>query len=267
MAKTYVQASVKNGNLIRWTSASFPLKTYIAPFRWYRAKNEAHIYRQMVEDALNYWSRVSNGVISFQLVESLMYSQVNIDWKRVDRKALGCCHFGFDKVGRLYSAEVEIGLSDGILHADYMDKNEVYHTILHEIGHALGLGHSPYKQDMMYTPHQYGVITLSEGDIETINWLYNLKSGMTLEEICNNYKIKASNFDELISKIKQNKNSGSVNSKNNFSFARKDLLSEQDKISELKKYKMNLQNISISGNVQNYLKQSFINYNQGNKKK
>lgn len=62
--------------------------------------------------------------------------------------------FQYNRANQLYSAEVSIGLTEGLVHADYMDEGEVYHTILHEIGHAVGLGHSPFKKDIMYTPHQ-----------------------------------------------------------------------------------------------------------------
>ena len=42
--------------------------------------------------------------------------------------------------GSLKGIGVQIGISDGIIHKQYMDENEVYHTILHEIGHAVGRG-------------------------------------------------------------------------------------------------------------------------------
>lgn len=249
--KTYLNGSVKNGNIMRWSIN--PLIVYIAPMKFYSKQGQDAKYRKMVMDALNLWSAASGGQIQFRITNVLLESNINVDWKRVDRQALGHCYFNWDPMGRLYGAEVSIGLTDGLIHKQYDNDTEVFHTILHEIGHALGLGHSPYKEDIMYTPHQYGNASLSANDKHSIQWLYRLPAGAPVRKIAEKHSIATStDIDSVIRKIDAEKVSGKPIQKNQPQQNR-DLLEESSNIGDLKRYNMLLQNISLSSNVKNYL--------------
>ncbi len=254
--KTYLQESVKNGRLIRWTM--MPLKVYIAPMKFYSKQGQDAKYRHFVKQALDEWHKVSNGKVSFVVVDQLLASNVNIDWKRVERQALGCCYFHYDKMNRLYSADVAIGLTEGLVHADYMDEGEVYHTILHEIGHAIGLGHSPFKNDIMYTPHQKGISHVGPGDRLSINWLYTFPSGKTISEIASAYHVAGSDIDEIVAKIisKQAKTEFEKVKDNITPQPERNLLEEQENIANLRKYHMALQNIKISNDLTEQIRKS-----------
>ena len=213
-------------------------------------------YRHMVIRALEEWQKATRGKISFKVVNTLLESNVNIDWKRVERKALGHCYFSFDGANRLYGAEVAIGLTEGLVHADYMDESEVYHTILHEIGHAIGLGHSHNKADIMYTPHQRGVNSISQGDVLTVNWLYSLPQGATTAEVASRYGIGGSDIDEIITKFINKKTPSEFEKvKSSVKIPKRDLLEEQETLANLRKYHMALQNVQISDEMKKF----FIN--------
>lgn len=248
---TYLNGSIKNGNVMRWPVNT--LTVYIAPMKFYSKQGEDHKYRKMVMDAFSVWAAATGGKLRFKITSNLYDSLINVDWKRVDRQALGHCYFNWDSQGRLAGAEVSIGLTDGRIHKQYDSDIEVYHTILHEIGHALGLNHSPYKSDIMYTPHQYGVSALSENDKYSINWLYRLQAGASVKQLASKYGIStATDLDAVIRKIDAKNNSHEENSRMQITVKR-DLLEEASNIGDLKKYKMMLQNISIAPNVKDYL--------------
>lgn len=251
--KTYLQESLRNGRIMRWT-CKMPLKVYIAPMNFYSKQGQDARYRAMVKKALETWQSTTKNKVSFTVVDKLYDSQINIDWKRVERKALGHCAFDFDGASRLFSADVSIGLTDGLIHQEYSDDGEVYHTILHEIGHAVGLGHSPFKSDIMYTPHQKGILTVSAGDALTVNWLYTFPQGATVSEIASKYGVSGNDIDELVAKImeKRAEAKGIKTGDNTNPVIRRSLLDEQDSIANLKKYHLSLQNITISDEAKKF---------------
>lgn len=238
---------------MRWTY--MPLVVYIAPMNFYSKQGQDYKYKNMVIKALETWQKASAGQIQIRLAEDLLSSNVNVEWRRVDRKALGHCLFNYDTQNRLFSAEVSIGLSDGIIHQQYMSDDEVYHTILHEIGHALGLGHSPYKSDIMYTPHQYGMVNLSQNDCASLQWLYRLPQGATVNQIASKYGVGGSNIDEVIARVvEKGYKSEFEKIKEGINIApKKDLMEEHSNIGDLKKYNLSLQNIHLSPKVTSYL--------------
>lgn len=248
---TYLDDCFNKGKLSRWADNVMPLKVFIGKFNWYKSAgaSDEYKYTQMIIDAFNTWETLSCGVVSFERTTNLYDSNINIEWKRVERKSLGSCTFNFDKQGRYYSAELSIGLSDGILHKQYMDENEVYHTILHEIGHSVGLGHSKTKGDIMYVPHQYGTVNISKNDLETLKWLYKLPVGKTQNEILAQYSsYNAVSIDDLVQKIiKNGYKSEFEKTKESLmnSSVSKDLLKENENIGDLKKYLMQINNIKI----------------------
>lgn len=249
---TYVNDCFNRGKLARWPDNVMPLNVFIGKFNWYKSKgtNDEYTYTQMVIDAFNIWETLSGGLVSFNRTNNIYESNINIEWKRVDRKSLGSCTFNFDKTGKYYSAEVSIGLSDGIIHHQYMDENEVFHTILHEIGHSVGLGHSKTKGDIMYVPHEYGVVNISQNDLDTLKWLYKFPVGATQEQILAMYpNIPAKSVDDLVLKLKGGSKPKSEFEKTKdallYSAPQKDLLEENANIGDLKKYLMQLNNIKV----------------------
>ncbi len=149
------------------------LKVYIAPLKIpYYAETE-NKYRNMVIQALDNWTDACDKKLRFKITDHLYDSNINIEWRRIDKQALESCYFQYDNSGNLFSAEVNIGLFPNMIDESIDYDTEIYNSILHCIGIDLGVPQTNNQEDIMCIPHQVGKIKPSENDNKAICKLYN----------------------------------------------------------------------------------------------
>ncbi len=174
---SYIEnALFENGVAIKYQK--MPVAVYIEPGPYF----------DFAKKALYAW-QISTGVTSFGLVKNAHSAQMTIEF--VDTQ--------FDKKQNQYMQTGTTGyeIKSGFINKSFIKilttadgkkvhDEVIYHTLLHEIGHALGIaGHSEDGGDIMSTANSLTSSTLSNKDIKTVQMLY---SGANLQQNSTLYK-------------------------------------------------------------------------------
>jgi len=130
----------------------------------------------LVERAIQEWNvylRLNNINLQFQTSASMPQGDIVIHWVKVGRTYEGMCKYVSVINDTIKKISIDIGLQN-----EYSGKNttelSIYCAIMHEFGHALGLGHGVEIDDIMYVPHQKNISVPSENDIYVLKKIYGL---------------------------------------------------------------------------------------------
>ena len=162
-----------------WNISSFPLKIYIkeSPSRYYKST-----YKNFVSYALNVWKNADDR-INYTFVNSRRAADISVIFiedlgEKYNEDYLGLTEYHIDRSKIIDYSKIQISL----IKFDYevVTDGEIKATIIHELGHAFGLGHSKNEIDIMYpyidsdhTP-QMNYDELSNGDREAIEDVIDL---------------------------------------------------------------------------------------------
>lgn len=188
----YIEQAPLDSRIIRWDTNKFPLKITIVN------KNSVTLpdyYKTEIIRAFNQW-QASTGFIQFTYSDLANNADIIVEHAKLpdDICKDKVCKYvvGYttpDYKGNILN-KMTITLYDRDPYGNFFSDKELYNTILHEIGHALGImGHSYSSEDLMYmstennnsfyTPYRSSFQYLSSKDVSTMELLYMLIPDIT----------------------------------------------------------------------------------------
>ena len=200
IGNNYIEQTPSDSHIIRWNKNSFPLKVYIDTMN-----SVPDYYKSAISRALNQWDK-SVDFVAFTLAEKQSDAQISILFAPIPENVCDndskICKFvvGYTTpktTGRKLQ-KMTITIYDKNPRGEYFSDKEIYNTVLHELGHALGImGHSYSTDDLMYmssretqdkifTRFRSSFQYLSAKDLNTLRLLYNMTPTITdtpLQEI------------------------------------------------------------------------------------
>jgi hypothetical protein len=173
--RTYLNeivAASADSMLHRWDDRQRrPVRVYLPTTS--RTANFQPVFLESVRAAFRAWSDVGLPV-SFDLSADSATAEVRFRWRvQFEEERTGQTDLEWDGDGRVLGADVILATFDPDgrpMHAEGMRV-----VALHEIGHVLGLDHSPDDGDLMHPVAKVG--RLSRRDEETARLLYRLTPG------------------------------------------------------------------------------------------
>jgi predicted Zn-dependent protease len=136
--------------------------------------------------AFDEWEELSNDLIRFKFVKRPLEADITVEFVDFvtncnNNRAVGCSR-NITKGRNYYKALVTIGTKDtNIVLKDgqfsrqltYRPVENIYGVMLHEIGHALGLGHSEEKESIMYPLDLPTLQYLTKSDLDLLYQKYH----------------------------------------------------------------------------------------------
>ena len=193
IGSNYIEQAPLDSNIIRWNKNSFPLKVFINENNF---SSVPEYYETAVKRAFDQWDN-SIDFIDFEYNTDQSKAQIEILLEKLPDNVCdknGICKYVVGYTSPTISGKslkkMTITLYDKTPKGDYFSDKEIYNTILHEIGHALGImGHSYSTDDLMYMQAQNSnsffiqykedFHYISGSDINTMRLLYMINPNIT----------------------------------------------------------------------------------------
>ena len=169
--------SLWNGK--HWNPTDFPLKVYVNETS---SKMFKSIYKKYIEYAFQVWGKADNR-IRFEYVSSVSNADITITFEenlmdKYKENYLGLTDYELSRNNKIKQSTIEIGMVK--MGKEKLSDGEIKATLIHELGHAIGLGHSDNEIDIMYpyinpdSSPDMSFQDLSTGDVGAIKSVIDL---------------------------------------------------------------------------------------------